>query len=171
MKSSRALLASTFLFAAGQAAAGSAHEFTIGDMTIDHPWARETAASQKNGAAYFTINNPTTSPDKLISANSEVAERVELHTHLMEDGVIKMREVESIEVPAEGAAKLEPGGLHVMLLGLESPLVEGEVFPLMLEFENAGSIEITVNIEDVSGPDAKSMKMDHSHHGDAHSTH
>lgn len=128
------------------------HEFTIGELVIDHPWARETAPRQANGAGYFVVANPTSTADRLIRADAAVAERVELHTHIMEDGVMKMREVEFIEVPAEGEARLEPGGFHIMLLGLEAPLTEGESFPLTLEFENAGEVEVEVAIEDVAGP-------------------
>ncbi len=140
------------LLAALIAADLQAHEFKAGDLTIDHPWARETAASQANGAAYFVVKNPGTTADRLTGASAEIAKRAELHTHLMEDNVMKMRQVEFLEIPAEGEARVEPGGFHVMLLGLKSPLVEGERFPLTLEFEQAGTVEVDVAIEDITGP-------------------
>ncbi|MEO1018603.1 MAG: copper chaperone PCu(A)C [Pseudomonadota bacterium] len=152
MRISRYIVLVCGLSAAGFSSNVQSQEFKAGDLTIGQPWARETSASQANGAAYFAVKNANTAADRLNAATSDVAERIELHTHLMEDGVMKMREVAFIEVPAEGDAALEPGGLHIMLLGLKSPLVEGESFSLTLEFENAGAVEVSVKIEDVAGP-------------------
>lgn len=125
-----------------------AEPFTLGELTIDHPWARPTSAGMANGAAYMVLRNAGSSADRLVAAASEVAERVELHTHMIDaEGVARMREVEAVEVPAGGEAAFQPGGLHVMLIGLREPLAEGSSFGLRLTFEQAGETEVTVNVE------------------------
>ena len=122
-----------------------AHDVKAGALTIDHPFARATAA--RNGAAYMTIANGGGAPDRLLRARTEAAAKVELHTIIKQGDVMQMREVQSIDVPAGGKAELKPGGFHVMLLGLAKPLVEGQTFALVLEFEKAGAVPITVNVE------------------------
>lgn len=137
-----------FLLAAGPAFAG---EITVTD-------AHALSGNPRSGAAFMRIANAGPA-DRLIEARGDVARRIELHTHLMEDGVAKMREVEGgIEIPADGEVTLERGGLHVMLMGVGTPLQEGDVFPLTLVFEHAG--EITV---DVAVGERKPMQHGHSH--------
>ena len=143
-----------------------AHDHRVGELHIDHPWARATAPQQQNGAAYFTVTNHGNTADRLVAAASPVAATVELHTHAVDsEGVMRMREVQSIEVPAGEAAALRPGGLHIMLIGLENRLVEGEAFPLTLVFEAAGEIEVEVQVEAVTFGvgDAPAAGHDHSH--------
>lgn len=122
--------------------------FTFGDLVIENPWARESVT--RTGAAYLTVRNDGSEDDRLIGVASEVAEEAELHTSVVEDGVMRMRPAEAVEVPAHGEAVLEPGGLHVMLVGLRAPLEEGGSFPLTLVFENAGEVEVTATIEDIA---------------------
>jgi len=125
-----------------------AHEFEVGQLTIDHPWARATAASQRNGAAYLTVRNKGGEPDRLLSAAAEVSERVELHTHEIDaQGVARMRQVPAIELPPGKDTALQPGGFHVMLLGLEGPLADGHSFPLRLRFEKAGEVTVEVSVQ------------------------
>ena len=127
-----------------------AHEFTAGDLTIDHPWSRATAATQANGAAYLSVTN-SGAADRIVQASSPQAARVELHTHDMDgEGVMRMRQVEAIDLPAGETTALQPGGLHIMLLELESPLVEGDTFPLILTLEEAGAVELEVQVEAVT---------------------
>ena len=130
------------------AGAAVAHDYRQGGIHVDHPWSRATAPQARNGAAYFVLNATAAESDRLLSAASPVAEKVELHTHLMEDGVMKMRPVVAIEVTPGSPTALQPGGLHVMLLGLKAPLVKGETFPLTLTFEKAGVMKVDVNVED-----------------------
>lgn len=125
-----------------------AHEFSLGNLHIEHPWARATAPGAANGAAYFTIElHGSGSGDRLLSAASPAAARVELHTHLQEGGVMKMRPVEAIDVQAGASTKLAPGGLHVMLFELKQPLAVGAKFPLTLTFEHAGSVTVEVEVQ------------------------
>jgi copper(I)-binding protein len=123
-------------------------------VMVQNPWAR--ASVGRNGAAFMTVANTGTSDDRLVAAKGNVARRVELHTHLMEGNVMKMRQVDAIPVPAGRSVTLKPGGLHVMMIGLEKKLVEGESFPLTLVFEKAGEITVTVPIGKIGamGPDS-----------------
>lgn len=114
-------------------------------ILVEDAWARETPPGVSNGAAYATFINEGSDDDRLIAARTTVSERVELHTHLMEGEVVMMRRVNSIDVDAGGRTALEPGAAHLMLIGLRQPLVAGQSFPLILEFEKAG--ELTVSFE------------------------
>jgi len=125
----------------------AAKDFTLGPITIDHPWARPTPPGVVTGAGYVTIKNSENEPDRLTSASSRVSERVEFHTHLMDGDVMRMREMEAVDLPAAGSVEFAPGGMHLMLIGLESPLVEGNAFPLTLTFERSGQITVTVTVE------------------------
>lgn len=133
----------------------TAEETRLGDLTIRQAWARASAGPAKAGAAYLSIVNEGTAADRLIAAETPAARRAALHGHAMDDqGVMKMRPVEAVEIGPGETAVLEPGGLHVMLMGLAAPLKRGESFPLVLTFERAGRIEVEVGIEAVgaTGP-------------------
>lgn len=155
-----AVIALSLLFAPFAPAA--ADDGKVGDLMLETPWARATPGAAKNGAAFMMIHNHGSATDRLVAAASDVAARVELHTHINKDGVMQMREVAGIEVPAGGMAELKPGGFHVMMMGLKAPLKEGESFPLTLTFENAGSATVDVKIESVG---AMSGGMDHGKMG------
>ena len=129
-----------------------AHEYQVGELTITHPWSRATAPQAANGVAYMAITNHGGSDDVLIGAEAPVSGRAELHSHEMTDGVMTMRPVAGgIVIPAGETVYLEPSGLHVMLMGLDGRLVEGERIPLTLVFENAGTVEVEA---EVAGPGA-----------------
>jgi copper(I)-binding protein len=100
------------------------------------------------GAMYMTIRNPTGSPDRLIKAQSDVSQVVELHNVAMKDGVMSMYPVEAIEVPANGEAVLKPGSFHVMLIGLTRDLVAGETMSVTLTFEQAGDVTVQAPIRE-----------------------
>jgi periplasmic copper chaperone A len=101
-----------------------------------------------NSAAYMTLANSSDTPDALISASTDAAETVELHTvEQTPDGVMKMRPVEQIDVPAGGEQQLKPGGFHVMLLGITRDLNEGETVDLTLVFENAGELTLSLPVQ------------------------
>ena len=97
------------------------------------------------GAAWLTIRN-SGDADRLLGAESPAAERVELHTHIHKDGVMMMRRVEGIDVPAGGEAVLESGRDHLMLFGLKARLVPGDMFPLTLLFEKAGPVTVEMRV-------------------------
>lgn len=138
-----------FLLAAAIALApipAIAADATLGSLKIENPWARATAASARNGGAFLAISNTGAQADKLVNASSTVAARTELHTTIDDNGVMKMRHVPAIEVPAGGMAMLKPGGFHVMLMDLKAPLTEGQTFPLTLTFERAGNVTVDVTV-------------------------
>lgn len=124
-----------------------AHDFKVGALQIDHPWSRELPPNAPAGAAYFVIHSQSADADALLSVSSPIAEKAELHTHVMLGEVMKMQQIDSVAVPAGGQAVFAPGGNHVMLFGLKKPLVAGESFPLTLVFEKAGAVDVQVNVE------------------------
>ena len=113
-------------------------------LTVEDAHARILLPSRP-GAAWLTIRN-TGGEDRLIGAESPAAERVEIHTHIREGGVMMMRRVEGIDLPAGGEAALEPGGDHLMLLGLKGELSPEDRFPLTLLFEKAGRVDIEMRV-------------------------
>jgi copper(I)-binding protein len=113
---------------------------------IERAWARATPGAARTGAVYLRIESPT--DDRLIGLFSPVAEETALHSHLDENGVMKMRVVkDGLAVTAGQAVELKPGGLHAMLMGLKRQLMAGESFPLTLFFEKAGARDVTVKVE------------------------
>lgn len=155
------LLALTALLCAVFTPAAFAHDVKAGALEIDHPWSRATAGQAANGAAFMTITNKGATADKLVAAATPAAAKVELHTHVMDGGVMRMREVEGgIDLPAGATVALAPGGLHVMLLGLAQPLKEGEMVPMTLTFRDAGTVAVKVKVESVGFTGAGA-----AHHG------
>ena len=134
------------------------------DIDINDPWARASAGMARAGAAFMEIRN-TGGADRLVAASADVSETVELHTHIQDGEIMRMRRVDAIDLPAGETVRLEPGGLHVMFLGLHAPLEEGQRFPLTLTFETAGDVTIDVEIKNAAAM-APMQGDDHSHgHG------
>jgi hypothetical protein len=127
------------------AASAQAEDYKAGQIEISQVWARPSTVG--NGAAYFQLTNQGTSGDALNAVESPVADKAELHTMTMDGNVMRMRKVPSLALPAGKSVSVAPGGLHVMLIGLKKPLVEGESFPMRLVFERAGSVEVKVHVE------------------------
>jgi copper(I)-binding protein len=142
--SRRLLLAGPALLLADPAHAH--HDTTVGAITIGHPWAR-AAGANTNGAAYMTLRNAGPQADKLVAASTPVARTVELHTHIRDGEVMRMRPVTDIPVPAGQTVRLRPGGLHVMLIGLTEPLRQGATVPMTLRFERAGETTVQVEVQ------------------------
>jgi copper(I)-binding protein len=126
----------------------SAASAQSGGVTVENPFARPSAGPAGASAAYMTIRNsgPT---DRLVAASSPAARAAELHTHIREGDVMRMRKIEVIEIPERGAATLEPGGLHVMLIGPVQPLKPGDSFALTLTFEKAGAMTVQVPVRQI----------------------
>jgi len=120
------------------------------NIEVKDPWARASKMGGGegevmmgvNGAAYMVLSNTGNVADRLISVESDASDVAELHHSEMVDGVMKMRPVEYIEVPAKGSAELKPGGLHIMLIGLTQDLVPGEKIKLHLKFETSSEIQV-----------------------------
>lgn len=120
--------------------------FAADALHVERSWARATAPSATTGAAYFELQGGD-HDDSLVRAASPVAQKVELHTHLMNDGMMQMRQVPEVPVPANGQVVFKPGGLHVMLIGLKAPLAAGTRFPLELRFRSGKVVSIEVPVQ------------------------
>jgi copper(I)-binding protein len=124
---------------------------TIGAIAIHDAWARASLGQTGTSAVYMTLEASGDQGDRLVAVASPLAASAELHTHLVEGGVAKMRPVAEIEIAPGAPAVLEAGGLHIMLIGLREKLVEGDALPLSLTFEDSGTIELEVPIRGVGG--------------------
>ena len=115
------------------------------DVSAEAAWARASAGPARNGAAYVTLLNRGADA-ALVGAETPASARVELHNHVRDGDVVRMRRVDSVALPAGERVALAPGGLHMMLLGLAAPLEEGASFPLTLRFEDGDSLTVTVSV-------------------------
>jgi copper(I)-binding protein len=140
----RTILASLALGAAHSVA--QPQEFKLGSIAIVNPHARTTVAGQAAGGGFLKLENKG-GDDRLLSASAAIAGSVELHSMSMDGDVMRMRQVDSISLPAGEMVELKPGGLHLMFMGLKAPLKAGETFPLKLKFEKAGEVTVQVKIE------------------------
>ena len=130
--------------------AALSHDFSRDDIFVDHPWARPSMSASAPAAVYFDIENRGRVDDRLMSAETDRAEHVEIHMSMSgENGMTGMHPVEGGLI-IHGGEKLsfESGAYHVMLIGLGGKLKAGERFPMTLEFEHAGEIRIEVAVED-----------------------
>ena len=127
--------------------AGVACVAHAGDISLEHPWSRAAPKGAPVGAGYVTLKNGGAAADKLISATADVAGRVEIHEMTMDNGVMKMRPVNGLEIPAGKSVELKPGGYHIMFMQLKKPLVAGETVKSVLTFEKAGAVPVEFKIE------------------------
>ncbi|MGF1724654.1 copper chaperone PCu(A)C [Photobacterium nomapromontoriensis] len=143
-----------------------AHDYKLGEIHIKHPWSKQVPPSSQVAAAFFTVMNHGDTPDELLSASSPIAGKTELHAHIHEDGMMKMRKVNEITILGNETTQLKPGGLHVMFFELEKVPALGESFPLTLHFKQAGTVNVEVKVEEATYiPEGmKKEKMDHSKH-------
>ena len=148
------IVAASFAFAQGAS------------IQVEQPWARATPAGASTGAVYLTITNKSQEMDRLLSASSDVADKLQIHEMKVVNGVMEMREVTGgLPVAADGSLELKPGSYHLMLIGLKKPLKAGETIPLTLDFEKAGKVSITAPIramgaghDDMPGMGHRDMK-------------
>jgi periplasmic copper chaperone A len=126
----------------------SAHAYKIKAIEISHPYAHVTLPGQPVGGAYLKITN-SGPPDRLVSVSTPQAKSAELHTMSMQGDVMRMREVTAFELPAGKTIELKPGGNHIMLMGLQTPLKAGSSFPITLKFEHAGDLVVSLTVEPI----------------------
>lgn len=105
-------------------------------VSVEDPYVRAVPPGQKNTGAFMLLKNQDSQARSIVSAESDAAEVVELHTHIHENGMMKMRQIDSIDIPASGETVLKPGGLHVMLIGLKQPIVPDEPVEITLVYAN-----------------------------------
>jgi copper(I)-binding protein len=130
-------------------------------VMVDDPYVRAVPPGQPNSASFMTLHNVGKKDLALVSASSSAAEVVELHTHTMEDGMMRMRKVDKIDLPAEQKTSLKPGGLHVMLIGLKQKLVPGEKIGITLSFDDGSELKLDAPVRKLR---MKMKQSDHSSH-------
>lgn len=144
------------MLAAGSVMAGSGAD----DVQISGAYARAVPPGQPNSAAFLTLNNGSGTDHELVDAESPVAKVVELHTHINKDGMMQMRRVEKIDVPAGKETRLQPGGYHVMLIGLKEQLMPDQQIELTLVFKDGSRSRITAPVRKLQMK-MGGMKMQH----------
>jgi periplasmic copper chaperone A len=124
----------------------AAEPVRAGSLEIEAPWARASVGTMRPSAAYMVIRNGGERPDRLLRVETPAAGHAEIHATVMERDMMRMRPAEGLEIPPGGELRLEPGGLHVMLMHLQRPLEEGASLPMTLVFERAGEVTIEMPI-------------------------
>jgi len=144
------------------APAAIAMDMTHGDLVLEGTWTRATPPKAMAGGGFVTITNKGTEADRLVSAASPVAGRVEIHEMAVTDGVMKMRELENgLPIPAGETVALKPGGFHIMFMQLNQPFKMGEKVPVTLTFEKGGEVEIQLDVQKMGAKAMDHSKMDH----------
>lgn len=130
------------------------------NIMIKDAYVRSSTPSSPTGAAFMMLMNESDSDDRLISVASDVAARVELHTHIEDaNGVMKMTEIEGgIPIAAGETHMMQRGGDHVMFMGLKAPLEQGGEITVTLTFEKAGDVKVTIPVDSERKPGQGSMK-------------
>lgn len=130
---------------------------TVGDLRVEQPWARASIGTSRPAAAYLRIVNSGTASDRLFRLESPVAVHIEIHRSMSKGDVMRMEATGPLVIPPGGTVTLNPGGMHVMLMKLKMSLKRGNTFPLVLQFENVGRVELKVPVfgPGASGPERR----------------
>lgn len=158
--------ASTALAVALLCATATARDFNVGDIAIRQPFATPSLAGTSSGVAYLaSLENKGASPERLVRASTPVAASVELHTMAVDaQGVMRMRDIDGIALAPKSNLQMQPGsGMHLMLIGLKAPLKEGTSFPMTLQFERAGTVQVTVDVHQSKAKAAAASAPMHMH--------
>jgi copper(I)-binding protein len=135
------------------AAPALAEEVKAGDLVITQAWSRATPGGAKVAGGYLTIENKGSTPDRLIGGSADVADKVQVHQMTMNNGVMTMRPLDQgLTIEPGKTVKLAPSGYHLMLLDLKSPLKRGDKVPVILEFEKAGKVTVSFDVQGVGAP-------------------
>ncbi len=148
------VLASSALLALASTMPVQAADYDVGSIHITAPWARATPKGASSGAAYLTVTNKGSAPDRMSCVSSDVSAQCEIHTMTMDNGVMKMRPVEGgLEIKPGETVTLKPSGFHVMLTGLKQPLEQGKTAEATLQFEKAGTVKVDFPIMAIGAAD------------------
>jgi copper(I)-binding protein len=143
-------MACAVLLSAAFAAPARAEEVRAGDLVITQAWSRATPGGAKIAGGYLTIENKGAAADRLIGGAGDVAGKIEVHEMSMKDGVMTMRPLDKgLAIEPGKTVKLAPGGYHLMMFDLKSPLKQGEKVPVTLEFEKAGKVTLSLDVQGV----------------------
>ncbi|MFV0575962.1 MAG: copper chaperone PCu(A)C [Vibrio sp.] len=135
-------------------------------LHFNDPYARATAPNAVNSAVFMEIENHSDTDDALVSASSDAAKKVEVHTVEKDGDLIKMRQIDRIDIPSKGKVVLQPGSYHIMLLGINQPLKEGETIDVTLGFADGSTQKLNIPVKNV----INGMNQSHSA-DDKHSSH
>ncbi|MEM6491449.1 MAG: copper chaperone PCu(A)C, partial [Pseudomonadota bacterium] len=144
-------------------------DYRLGELMIDHPWTRTPPPGAAVAAGYLEIRNDGAEADRLIAAEFEASDRVEIHEMSVVDDVMRMNEIPGgLVIPAGEPVMWEPGGLHLMFMGLTQPIAAGGAVAGTLTFEKAGSIDVdfTVTAMGEGGHGHGAHQMGHAGHGE-----
>src|SRR5712671_7915507 len=127
-----------------------AEEVKAGDLVITQAWSRATPGGAKVAGGYLTIENKGSAPDRLIGGSVDLADKVQVHEMTTNNGVMTMRPLDKgLAIDPGKTVKLAPGGYHLMLLDLKSPLKQGDKLPVTLEFEKAGKVKLSFDVQGI----------------------
>ncbi len=154
------MLVSAMLFSGVIAAPASAAEVKAGDLVITQAWTRATPNGAKIGSGYFTVENKGTAADRLIGVSADIAGKVEVHEMAMKNGVMTMRPLDKgLAIDPGKNVKLAPGGNHLMMFDLKSPLKQGDAVPVTLEFEKAGKVKVSLDVQGIGAQAPGGVEM------------
>jgi len=140
-------------------------------ITVENPFAREVPPGAPASASFMKLSNNSGEDINIVEANSTISKVVELHTHTNDDGVMRMRKIPQITVPANGMTMLKPGGLHIMLIGPHQPLKMGQTVKVNLKFADGSSKEVSMPVKSLKGMPMMKHKMDHGNMENGHMNH
>jgi copper(I)-binding protein len=156
-------LAYTVVLASLFAAPARAQEVKAGDLVISQAWSRATPGGAKIAGGYLTIENKGSVADRLVGVSGDIAGKIEVHAMTMNNGVMTMRPLDKgLAIEPGQTVKLAPGGYHLMLFDLKQPLKQGDKVPVTLEFEKAGKVKLSLDVQGIGaqGPGVSSGGME-----------
>lgn len=163
-----------WLFTAALVALGAGATAHAGTIRVGEAWSRALPPVSPNGAAYLSLTNTGHAADELLGARTAIAARAEVHEHVMEGDLMRMREAGPIPLPPGETVHMAPGGLHLMLMDLKTPLREGERYTVTLEFREAPPLDVEVIVHGPGGAPARhpdAHGTGHEDHGARHKSH
>ncbi len=147
------------LFLSLAAFAGAADQ-----VEVHEPYVRLAPPNAPATGAFMVIRNTGDIPVKVVKAENPTSNLTELHNHINDKGVMRMRQVPSIDIPAKGQAELKPGGLHVMLIDMKAPLTEGQIVPITLGFDDGSSKQVDAKVVNMMAGKAMQQPVRHGQH-------
>ena len=145
-------------------ASAYAQEVKAGDLVITQAWSRATPGGAKIAGGFLTIENKGTAPDRLTAVSGDIAGKVEIHEMAMNNGVMTMRPLDKgLTIEPGKTVKLAPGGYHLMMFDLKGPLKQGEKVPVTLEFEKAGKVNLSLDVQGVGAQAPGGMEHSGGH--------
>lgn len=132
-----------------------------GELEVEQPWVRAVPPVSPNTAGYFMLHNNGKAERVLVGVSSDVAKAVEMHTVVEQDGGMSMQQLQEVKIAADDCAMFEPGGNHIMFIGLKQPLKEGDEVKLTLEFKDGETLQLTLPVK-------RSQENEHEHHHHHH---